>query len=871
MSQRHTPLIQQYLDIKAKHPDSLLFFRVGDFYEMFFEDAEEGSGLLGLTLTSRNNGSARDVPLAGVPAKAASQYVARLLRAGRRVAICEQVEDPAEADGIVRREVVEVITPGTVLEDALLTADRNNWVAALAGADPVGIAALDLSTGEFELWACPRAELPDELGRLDPAELLIPGGEATAYPETAGESWTITRREAWRFDPALGVERLRERFRVRSVEGYGLEPGPDDHLLAAAAALIAYLEEVRPGGLDHLRAPRVERRGRTMRLDEMTLRNLELVEPLRARDGATLLGLLDRTRTAMGGRLLRRWVLRPLIDRAAIDARLEAVAELVEEAAGRRGLREALREVRDLERLAARTAAGRASPRDLVGLARSLAAVPAAVASVPEPRAPRLRELIGALDPLEDVRDRIERAISPDAPATLKDGGVIRPGHSERLDGLREARASAVDSIAGMQVRERERTGIDSLKVGFNKVFGYYLEVTKAKSDRVPENYVRRQTLTNAERYLTPELKEWEAKVVGAEEEIARLETRLFQELRESIGSEARRIQETASRLAELDVFAALADAAERYGYVRPEVRDDAGLLIRGGRHPVVERTIPAEEFIPNDVVLDDDLRIMIVTGPNMAGKSTVLRQVGLIALMAQIGSFVPATRARVGVCDRIFTRVGASDNLAAGMSTFLVEMTETAVILNSATDRSLVLLDEIGRGTSTYDGVSIAWAVTERLHAIGARTIFATHYHELVELEEVLARVRAFNVAVRETGDEIVFLHRLQPGGSDRSYGVHVGRLAGLPIEVVRRAAEILHGLENGPGGTGSRVASIADGARGQLSLFVVPPRSAALDRLLDLEPDRMTPLEALNELARLRRMAEEPPPSDAEETAES
>ena len=645
---------------------------------------------------------------------------------------------------------------------------------------------------------------------------------------------------------------------MRSVEGFGLDPEGDASLLAAAGALLAYLEEVRPAGVEHLRHPRVERRGQTMYLDEMTRRNLELVETLRPGPGVTLLELLDRTRTAMGGRLLRRRLLRPLLDRVEIERRLDAVGELVEGGDLRRALRARLREIRDLERLAARVSAARAGPREFLGLGESLDALPHVVEALGPAKSKALRRIVDGLDPLDDVRERIARAIAPDAPAMLREGGVIRAGFSEALDEIRGSRESAVEWIAGMQVRERERTGIDSLKVGFNKVFGYYLQVTKAKLDRVPDDYIRKQTLTNAERYLTPELKEWEAKVVGAEEEIAVLEARLFQELRAEVAAEVPRIQETAARIAELDTLAALAEVAERNEYVRPQLTDGLGLEIRGGRHPVVEQTAERESFIPNDVVLDETLRVMIVTGPNMAGKSTVLRQVGLITLMAQIGSFVPAARVRLGLCDRVFTRVGASDSLATGMSTFMVEMTETATILNSATDRSLVLLDEIGRGTSTYDGVSIAWAVTERLHDVGARTIFATHYHELVALADELDGVGAFNVAVRERGNEIVFLHRLHPGGSDRSYGVHVARLAGLPPEVVGRAAQILKELENGAYGIGSREAGVAERARDQLSLFARAPTSPALERLAEFEPNHMTPLEALSALAELRAMTQ-------------
>lgn len=856
---QHTPLIEQYLEIKARHPDALLFFRVGDFYEMFFEDAEEGSDLLGLTLTSRNNGGMEDVPLAGVPVKAAPEYVSRLVKAGRRVAICEQLEDPSETEGIVRRDVVEVITPGTVLADTLLSDKRNNYVVTVAGDGPFGLAAIDLSTGEFELRAIQDSRaLVDELGRLEPAEIVVPGGER---PFTG--PWLVTERPEWRFDPTLGEERLRERFGVRTTAGFGISPETDGRLLSAAAALLAYLDEVRPAGIEHLRPPRVDREGRVMYLDAMTQRNLELVEPLRPGEGSSLLDLLDRTCTAMGGRLMRRRVLRPLIDRPAIEERLDAVAELTAESGSRRTLRGNLSAVRDLERLAARISTGGANPRELLGLKRSLDVLPAVASALEGLGAHAIARLREGLDTLSDVRALVDAAIDPEAPIALKDGGVIRPEFSAELDELRGLRENAVEFIAGMQVRERERTGIGGLKVGFNKVFGYYLEVTKSKAHRVPEDYTRKQTLTNAERYITPELKEWEAKVIGADDEIMRIETRLFQEVRNAVATDVDRIQATARSVAEIDVFAALADVAEREAYVRPVLVDAPLLDIEAGRHPVVEATIARKTFVPNDMRLDDELRVMIVTGPNMAGKSTVLRQVGLILLMAQMGSFVPAVRARLGVTDRVFTRVGASDNLASGMSTFMVEMTETAAILNAATERSLVLLDEIGRGTSTYDGVSIAWAVTEYLHTLGARTVFATHYHELVGLADTLERAAAFNVAVREREDDIVFLHRLQPGGSDRSYGVHVARLAGLPAEVVSRAARILHELEAGPWGVGGRGAALAERARDQLSLFVGAPLrqarlpadvAALLERLSSFDLDGMTPLEALNALAELK-----------------
>ncbi len=861
MTTEYTPLIQQYLDIKSRHPDSLLFFRVGDFYEMFFDDAREGSRLLGLTLTSRNNGNDAEVPLAGIPVKAVDEYVPRLLEDGRRVAICEQVEDASEADGLVRREVVEVITPGTVLEDSLLESKRNNFVAALAGGDPVGVACADLSTGEFELWACGADHLADDLARLEPSE-VVASGDRDGVPGVPAGPWARTSREGWQFDPDIARETLERHYDVAGLGGFGLDREDEPHLVSAAGALVAYLEEVRPSGVDHLQPPRVERAGRYMHLDDMTRRNLELVAPLRPEGGGTLLEVMDRTETAMGGRLLRRRLLRPLVEVEEIRARQAAVAELVEDEETRRTLRDRLSRVRDLERLGGKISTARVHPRELLALRSSLEELPSVVDAVAGAGAERLSALAVDMDLLEDVRGEIDEAVDPEAPQALKEGGVIREGHSEELDELRRTREEAVEHIAALQVRERERTGIDSLKVGHNKVFGYYIEVTKANLDRVPDDYHRKQTLTNAERYFTPELKEWEEKVVAAEERIEELELKLFRRLRDRLAGSVDRLQETAARVAELDVHAGLAEVAVRGGYSRPEVDGGYRLEIRGGRHPVVEQTLAREDFIPNDVVLDRDGYVMVLTGPNMSGKSTVLRQVGLIVLLAQMGSFVPADRAEIGLCDRIFTRVGASDNLVRGQSTFMVEMTETATILNAATERSLVLLDEIGRGTSTYDGVSIAWAVTEHVHdALEARTIFATHYHELVELSDRLEGVVAFNVAVRESGDDIVFLRRLEPGGCDRSYGVHVARLAGVPREVIDRARVVLHELESGPTGAGSRLSRLVQQDEDQLGLFGPGggrPSSPALDRLRELDPERMTPLEALNALAELRRLDE-------------
>ena len=856
-----TPMMRQWREIKSQHMDALVFFRVGDFYELFFGDAEEGSRLLGLTLTSRNNGAAARVPLAGVPAKALDEYLGRLVALGKRVAICDQVEDPAGAEGIVRREVTETVTPGTVLHDALLTAERNNFLVALTEPtdERLGLASLDLSTGEMSVQDVLVPELRAELGRLDPTELLLPRGCAEAGndldPWGGALSGSLrTYRDDWVFDYAAAADEMKRRYRIQSLEAFGFQQ-EDRLLVQATGALLFYVAEIRPGGVGHLRRPRIVRRGSAMLLDEMTRRNLELVEPLRAgEEGGTLTWVLDETVTAMGARALRRWILNPLVDAEEIWRRQEAVAELFDVPDLRARLRDALGRVTDLERLAGKVGAGRVSPRELFGLGRSLAELPEIQDAGADADSAFLRSLVTEMDLLQDVRELVEKAISPDAPATLQDGGIIREGYSADLDELRSTRDGARDFIAGLQSRERERTEISSLKVGFNKVFGYYLEVTKSNLDKVPDDYVRKQTLANAERYFTPELKEWEERVFDAEDRMDKLEAGLFSEVRARVAAEVSRIQEAGGRAARLDVLSTLAYVAERRDYVRPEVHTGFEVEILAGRHPVVEMMMPTESFIPNDLAMDEACRIVVLTGPNMAGKSTLLRQVGLIHLMAQIGSFVPADRARLPVCDRIFTRVGASDNLARGQSTFMVEMNETASIIHGATERSLVLLDEIGRGTSTYDGVSIAWAVTEHLHEeIGAKTIFATHYHELTQLGDLLPGVVNMNVSVREVGEEIVFLRRLEGGGADRSYGIQVARLAGLPGEVIARARELLTELEGthtsggeGLGRSGThRPAS--EPSLDQLSFFSAgdPP---VLKRLRAIDPETITPKEALD-----------------------
>ena len=853
-----TPLMRQYRDIKARHADAVLFFRMGDFYEMFEEDAKLAARELGLTLTTRNNGTAAAVPLAGVPVKAAGEYLRRLVERGHRVAICEQVEDPKLAKGIVRREVVEVVSPGAVTAHEWLESRRNNFLVAIAPGEPNGIAAVDLSTGEFFLELASDDDLPAVLSRYDPRELVVPHTEGPGAPLPSGI--VVTERESWDFDPTQAERDVARLLGLHALDGLGITDA-DRSAVGAAGALLRYTQQLQPAGLPHLAYPVVRREGATMPLDDMTCRNLELVEPLRPGDrGVTLLDVIDRTVTPMGARLLRQWLLAPLRTTAAIDRRLDAVHVLVQDDRGRERLREALDGVRDIERLVSRAAMRRASPRDLGALRDSLARLPdvkSALSGLGErEQSQELEERVATFDLMHDLTGHLARLLIDRPPATLGDGDSIRPGADTELDEVRDLRDGGKRYIASLQSTERERTGIASLKVGYNKVFGYYIEVTKTHRASVPEHYERRQTLTGAERYITPELKEYESKVLGAEEQALEREKVLVDELYTTIADRLDRVRRAARTAASLDVYAAFAETAVREQYTRPQITDGIELDLRGCRHPIVERTLPPGKFIPNDILLDQSARVILLTGPNMAGKSTILRQVGHAVVLAQIGCFVPADAASLGVVDRVFTRVGASDDLGRGQSTFMVEMTETSSILHAATAHSLVLLDEIGRGTATFDGVAIAWAVTEHLHdVVGCKTIFATHYHELTQLTEELQHTRNFNVAVRESGDDIVFLHRLEPGGSDRSYGIHVGRLAGLPLPVVARAGQILALLEAGHHVVGATPPPLPDAD--QLALFQ-PTSHALVDELRTLQPEAMTPLEALNRLADLKRRAE-------------
>jgi DNA mismatch repair protein MutS len=850
--------MQQYREIKSRHQDAILFFRMGEFYEMFYEDAELASRTLGLTLTSRNNGGASEVPLAGVPVKAAGEYLRRLITQGYRVSICEQTEDPKAAKGIVRRAVVETITPGAAFADDLLSGARNNFLCAVrAGGTRYGIAAIDITTGEFILCTSSAGDAEAVLSRFAPREVILETNttlDALAPVTADGEGPLLTHREAWHFDAALSGEKLKQRFQINSVEIFGI--GPDDEIaLGAAGALLSYVDELQPGGMPHLARPRIERTGNYMPLDEMTRRNLELVESLRGIEtSGTLIATLDRTLTPMGARLLRSRLLTPLTDIAAIEERLDGVESLADEMSRTR-LREELDGVRDVERLAGKAASGRISPRELGALRDSIARMPrvgealsraASAAGELQALALILKNWENCADLCEDLTNHlVDRP-----PIAIGDEPTIKSGVDAQLDDWRALRDGGRDGIARIQADERDRTGISSLKIGFNKVFGYFIEITNSNKHLVPPDYQRRQTLAGAERYVTPALKEFEESVLSAAERIETRERELVENLRARVAAQTQRLQRAAQAIAELDVLSTLAETASREGYVRPVVTAGFELTIKAGRHPVVERMMAREKFIPNDVALDEKGRIIILTGPNMAGKSTILRQIGLIVLMAQAGSFVPASSAVIGIVDRLFTRVGASDNLVRGQSTFMVEMAETSAILHSATSRSLVLLDEIGRGTSTYDGISIAWAVTEHLHdQLGCKTVFATHYHELTQLEGLLVAVRNYNVQVREIDDKILFLHKLQRGGADRSYGIEVGRLAGLPLAVLVRAKELLHRLEEEQLAAPSAHRPNADGQ--QLALFA--GRNPMLDEIAAMNTDEMTPMQALERLAKL------------------
>ncbi|MCS7228695.1 MAG: DNA mismatch repair protein MutS [Candidatus Kryptonium sp.] len=868
-----TPLMRQYRKIKAQYPDAIVLFRMGDFYETFEEDAKITAKVLGIALTRRANGAAADVPLAGFPHHALDTYLPKLVKAGYKVAICEQLEDPKFAKGIVKRDVIEIVTPGVAVIDKLLDNRANNFVCALSFKDrKVGVAFADVSTGEFYTSEIYLEELPNLLDTITPSEIIYSKSSKSLLEQTLEKVQTkpaLTRLEDWIFKYDYAFEVLTNHFQTQSLKGFGIEEL--ELGIISAGAVLHYLQETQRTRLTHIRKISRYDNSDYMVLDPATKRNLEIATSYSGETTyGTLFSIIDKTQTPMGARLLKKWVLRPLKKLEPIQKRLEAVKELYENQKLRKELYEILGEIGDIERLISRIAirahlpgtTGRANPRDMINLKESLKKIPKIKSLLVDAKSETLQKISKLLNPLENAVSLIESAIVDDPPATVSDGGVIRDGYNPELDELRYITRSSKELIANLQQKERERTGIPSLKIDYNSVFGYYIEVTKPHLDKVPPDYIRKQTLVNAERFITPELKEYEEKILTAEEKISALEAELFNQLREKISEHTEAIQKNAQLLAMLDCFVSLAEVAVENNYTCPIVDESDVIEIKDGRHPVVEKILPAgERFVPNSVYLDNsENQILIITGPNMSGKSVFLRQVGLIVLLAQIGSFVPASYARIGIVDRIFTRVGASDNIAGGESTFLVEMHEMANILNNATPKSLILLDEVGRGTSTFDGISIAWAITEYLHEnpkVRAKTIFATHYHELNELAEIFPRIKNFKADVREVGDKIIFLHKIVPGYADHSYGIEVAKMAGLPKEVTERAKEILMNLEQKEltphEKSKKKISKEALREKFQISLFELND-SKLRDEILNLDIDNMTPIQALMKLHELR-----------------
>lgn len=854
-----TPMMERYLEVKRQNPGTLLLFRMGDFYELFHEDAEIAARTLGITLTSRDKNSSNPVPMAGFPHHSLDNYLYKLIHAGYRASICDQVEDPKTAKGMVKREVTRVVTPGTLTDDALLNPHENNFLASIYfGKSNIGLAWLELSTGRFLTSNTTAEHLVDELARIHPAECIFAEGN-TALQNAIGHLDTmLTERPPWSFAQDENEKRLLDHFGTKTLEGFNLESGSP--AITAAGALLEYIQETQKSSIPHINQIEAYERGDRLLIDEATRRSLELTRTIREgkREGS-LISVLDETVTSMGARLLTDWIANPLTSLTEIQRRLDSVEELAQNPVLCTEVREELAKTYDLQRLTARIATGRASARDLSFLAQTLALLPKLKAKLSGRKSELLQSLEVGIDLCAEVRSDIETMIIDDPPLTLNEGGVIRPGFSEELDELRSLSKGGKEWIAGYRNEESERIGIPNLKVGYNKVFGYYLEVSAAHAAKVPEHYIRKQTLKNQERYITPELKEYEEKVLKAEDSAVELEQTMFTELRERVAKEAARTQKTAEVLAQIDVLFGLAHLATHAGYTRPEITEEPVLDIRESRHPVLDRLQPSGEFVPNDVLLGDPYgRVQIITGPNMAGKSTYIRQAALLTLMAQIGSFIPASEARIGIADRIFARVGASDELSKGQSTFMVEMTEAARILNSASERSLVILDEIGRGTSTYDGISLAWSMTEYLHdQIKSRTLFATHYHELTELTQSLKQTSNWNVAVHEQDGEIVFLHKIVEGSANKSYGIHVARLAGVPDQIIHRANQILSTLEKDHIDAHSGKTTIPprpqkQSSHQQLSLFGNTTHPV-LDEIRDLNVDQMTPLAALEELYRI------------------
>ena len=872
-----TPMMKQYMETKSQYPDCILFYRLGDFYEMFFDDALTASRELEITLTGKNCGQEERAPMCGVPYHAVEGYLNRLVSKGYKVAICEQLEDPKTAKGLVKRDVVRIVTPGTNVDPQALDETKNNYIMCIVYiADRYGVSIADITTGDYFVTEIPdSSKLMDEIYKFSPSEIIcneafyMSGMDLDGLRDRLGI--TIYSLDSWYFDDDICRQKLLEHFHVRDFKGLGLEDY--DCGIISAGALLTYLLETQKNSLSNLTHITPYAAGKYMMLDSSTRRNLELCETLREKQKrGSLLWVLDKTKTAMGARTLRKYVEQPLIDKAEIIRRLDAVEELKNQAISREEIREYLTPVYDLERLITKITYGSANPRDLTAFKTSLEMLPHIRCILEEMQTPLLREIYKDLDALTDLCDLVTRAIRDEPPLAMKEGNIIKDGYNEEVDKLRRAKSDGKDWLAKLENDEREKTGIKNLRVKYNKVFGYYLEVTNSYKSMVPDYYMRKQTLANAERYITPELKELEDMILGAEDKLYALEYDLYCEVRDTIAAQVERIQRTARAVAGLDVFASLALVAERNNYVRPKINEKGVINIKEGRHPVVERMIPNDMFIANDTYLDDKKnRISIITGPNMAGKSTYMRQTALIVLMAQIGSFVPASSADIGLSDRIFTRVGASDDLASGQSTFMVEMTEVANILRNATSKSLLILDEIGRGTSTFDGLSIAWAVVEYIsdsRLLGAKTLFATHYHELTELEGKIDNVNNYCIAVKEKGDDIVFLRKIVKGGADKSYGIQVAKLAGVPDLVIERAKEIVQELSDAD--VTARVSEIASKERvvkkkhkvkkydevdiAQMSLFDTVKDDDVLEELKNIDVGNLTPIEALNTIYRLQ-----------------
>ena len=863
-----TPLMEQYLAIKGKHKDKILLYRMGDFYETFYDDAVKISKILGIALTKRSHGKTANVPLAGFPYHALDAYLPKLINAGEKVAICEQVEDPKLAKTVVKREVIEVVTPGTTLSDKLLDQKSNNYLAGIyVHEETAGISYCDISTGEFFLSEVSIEQMLDYFQQITPKEILVPASDYDNFISLFKSRLTgiITKMEDWVFNRDYAYRALIDHFRTPNLKGFGIE---NQHLgIISAGVVLSYIKENYQSKISHVSKISLISLDDFMILDNTTRRNLEITSTLfGGGTEGTLISILDDTCTPMGGRLLKRWIMHPLIRLPLIHERLNKVDAFYQQNELRQKIRTILKDFSDLERLLSRVSTGRATPRDLIALKNSLLLIqPIRDLLLAQPEK-ILKEYSTNLQNLDGLIRLLESSIDDSPPINLKDGGIIKQGFHQQLDELRHISRDGKNSLAEIQNKEKEKSGITSLKLGYNKVFGYYFEVTKTHQHKIPEYFIRKQTLVNAERYITPELKEFEEKILGAEEKIIELEYEIFQDIRSQVEEFGKSIKQNAELVAEIDCLADFAEIAGKNKYAKPEMDESTVIQIRAGRHPVVEQLLAADEpFIENDTEMDNNTtQIMVLTGPNMAGKSTYLRQVGLICLMAQIGSFVPAEQASLGIVDRIFTRVGASDNLAFGESTFLVEMLETANILNNATPKSLIILDEIGRGTSTYDGLSIAWAVTEFLHNnknVAAKTLFATHYHELTELEVLYPRIKNYRVTVQEIEDQVIFLRKIETGGVDNSYGIHVAQMAGIPQEVVERAKEVLHNLEANeisPNRTpiiaGRRPGSSVD--RNQLNLLDLVRHSPIEKELEKVEIDRLTPLQALIKLNELKEM---------------